>query len=199
MSPLFSRGPIDLGARVQPLPMNGVVPWLPEWQWQLTDGHAPGHVSLFRPSDRVLIAGDAVVTTKQESLTSALLQRPAMVWRPPAYFTPDWERSRRSVQALAALEPNVLATGHGRPMSGSTMRRELHRLAAHFDEVIPSTGRYVDQPATMDRDGVIHVPPAPRFTTTPLGIAAIGVGAAVGIGLMARAANRGGAGGASSM
>src|SRR4051812_6744038 len=41
MSPLFSRGPIDLGARVQPLPMNRVVPWLPEWQWQLTDGHAP--------------------------------------------------------------------------------------------------------------------------------------------------------------
>src|SRR3954467_15137302 len=77
MSPLLSRGPIDLGARIQPLPMNRVVPWLPEWEWQLTDGHAPGHVSLFRPSDGVLIAGDAVVTTKQESLFGALLQRPA--------------------------------------------------------------------------------------------------------------------------
>jgi glyoxylase-like metal-dependent hydrolase (beta-lactamase superfamily II) len=199
MSPLFSRGPIDLGARVQPLPMNRVVPWLPEWQWQLTDGHAPGHVSLFRPSDRVLIAGDAVVTTKQESLSGALLQRPAKVRRPPAYFTPDWERARRSVQTIAALEPNVLATGHGLPMHGSPMRRELHWLADHFEDVIPSSGRYVDRPAATDRDGVVAVPPAPHFATTPAGLAAIGLGAAVGIGLMARAAGRSRTGSASGM
>ncbi|HKB13068.1 MAG TPA: MBL fold metallo-hydrolase, partial [Vicinamibacterales bacterium] len=111
LSPLLSRGPIDLGSRVHMLPMNGIVPGMPEWHWLLTCGHAPGHVSFFREADRTLVAGDAVVTTKQESLMSAVLQRPTMVWRPPAYFTPDWAGARRSVETLAALEPEVLATG----------------------------------------------------------------------------------------
>ncbi|MCU1386046.1 MAG: beta-lactamase domain protein [Acidobacteria bacterium] len=190
MSPLYSRGPIDLGARVTELPINGVVPWLPEWKWLLTAGHAPGHVSFFRDTDRVMIAGDAVVTTRQESLFNVLLQR-RVVSRPPAYFTPDWDTAGRSVRTIAALEPNVLATGHGQAMRGSSMRRELHDLADRFEDAIPSTGRYVDRPAVMDRDGLVHVPPARSFASTPAGIAAIGLGAAVGIGLMARARSRG--------
>ena len=189
MSPLFSRGPIDLGARVNPLPPDGVAPWMPEWRWLLTSGHAPGHVSFFREQDRVLIAGDAVVTTRQESALNVLVQR-RVVSRPPAYFTPDWENARRSVQAIASLEPSLLATGHGQPMGGPSMLRELQRLADRFDEAIPSSGRYVNHPAVMDHTGVLHVPPARSFAATPVGIAAIGVSAAIGVGLMARAAAR---------
>src|SRR5689334_14722070 len=81
LSPLFPRGPIDLGDAVRMLPPDGALPVLPGWEWIATPGHSPGHVSFFRRSDRTLIAGDAVVTTKQESMVSALTERP-LVWRP---------------------------------------------------------------------------------------------------------------------
>ncbi len=160
LSPLFSRGPIDLGGRVRMLPENGVVPGLREWQWILTDGHSPGHVSFWRPSDRTLVAGDAVVTTRQESTVNVLLQR-EVVWRPPAYFTPDWIAARKSVETIAALSPEVLATGHGHAMRGPHMRRALRNLADRFDRYMPSSGRYIPYPAIANEHGVVHVPPRP--------------------------------------
>ena len=190
MSPLLSRGPIDLGPRVHVLPLNGIVPGLPEWQWLQTCGHTPGHVSFFRERDHTLIAGDAVVTTKQESAIAAMLQRPTFVWRPPAYFTPDWNGARRSVETLAALEPEVLATGHGRVMYGASARRGLRDLADRFDEHMPSSGRYIPYPAVADERGVVHVPPRPGVAVSGATVAA-GVGAAaIGIGLMALARRR---------
>ena len=187
LSPLFSRGPINLGPRVHMLPMNGIVPGMPEWQWLLTCGHAPEHVSFFRESDRTLVAGDAVVTTRQETMAGALLQRPTLVWRPPAYYTPDWTSARRSVETLAALEPDVLATGHGRVMRGSEMRRELRDLADRFETYMPSSGRYIPYPAVTDERGLVHVPPRPGFAINGGMIAAsLGV-AAVGVGLIAMA------------
>ena len=137
MSVVYPRGPYDFSPRVLTLPENGDVPSLPEWKWLHTPGHTEGHVSFFRQSDRTLIAGDAVVTTKNESLTAVLAELEC-VWRPPAYFTPDWYHAESSVRAIADLEPDVLATGHGHPMRGETMRSELRALARHFDEVIPS-------------------------------------------------------------
>jgi glyoxylase-like metal-dependent hydrolase (beta-lactamase superfamily II) len=190
MSPLFSRGPIDLGSRVNILPMNGVVPGLPEWQWLLTCGHAPGHVSFFRAADRTLVAGDAVVTTKQETAIGAMFERPTLVWRPPAYFTPDWASARRSAETLAALEPEVLATGHGRVMYGPAMRRELRDLADRFDAYMPSSGRYIPYPAIADERGVVHVPPRSGIAIDRGTVAAtIGV-AAIGVGLIAFARRR---------
>src|SRR5207244_5588565 len=82
-SPLLPRGPIDLGPRAHALPGDCSVPGLRGWRWIHTPGHSPGHVSFFRESDRCLIAGDAFVTTKQESLTSALTQKPHEVHGPP--------------------------------------------------------------------------------------------------------------------
>jgi glyoxylase-like metal-dependent hydrolase (beta-lactamase superfamily II) len=190
MSPLYSRGPVDLGSRIHMLPMGGAVPGLPEWQWLLTCGHAPGHVSLFRDVDRTLIAGDAVVTTRQESTTGALLQRPTLVWRPPAYFTPDWQSARRSVETLAALDPETLVTGHGRPMRGATMRRQLRDLADRFDKYMPASGRYVPYPAVADERGVVHVPPRPGIAMTRGTIAAAVGAAAIGAGLIALARRR---------
>ena len=63
LSWMFPRGPIDLGDRVRALPEDGSVPFMPGWRWIHTPGHTAGHVSLFRESDRVLIAGDAFLTT----------------------------------------------------------------------------------------------------------------------------------------
>jgi len=189
MSPLYPRGPIDLGAKVHALPLNGIVPGFPDWQWMLTAGHSPGHVSFYRAEDRTLIAGDAVVTTRQESTINVLLQR-RKVWRPPAYYTPDWNRARRSVETLAALDPEVLATGHGRPLKGAAMRRALSDLADRFDQVMPSSGRYMPYPAVTDQRGVVHVPPRPGFAMTRGTIVTAGIGAALGVGLVALATRR---------
>lgn len=177
----YPRGPIDIGGRIQALPEDGSVPGMPGWRWIHTPGHTAGHVALFRDADRTLIAGDAFVTTKQESALAVLTQRPE-VHGPPAYFTPDWGASGRSVQELAWLQPSVAATGHGVPLRGETMRRELATLAREFDSrAVPEHGRYVDQPAVADASGVVSVPPAPKIV--PSGVL-LGLGAAVAAGLL---------------
>jgi glyoxylase-like metal-dependent hydrolase (beta-lactamase superfamily II) len=181
LSPLYPRGPIDLGGKALMLPADGTVPGLTGWRWLHTPGHTAGHVSLFRDSDRTLLAGDAFVTTRQESMSNVLVQR-EIVWRPPAYYTQDWEAAARSVRTLAALEPDIAATGHGRPLRGETMRRALHQLADQFASVTPRRGRYVRQPAIADEHGVVFVPPA--VGPGPAAVA-LGVAAAVGLGLVA--------------
>jgi len=139
----YPNGAIDLGGRVKPLPKDGSVPHLPDWRWLHTPGHTDGHVSLYRERDGLLIAGDAFVTTAQESLYAVMNQKEE-VHGPPAYFTPDWTAARRSVEALAALEPDIAATGHGTPMRGQTLRDGLTNLVQNFDEIaVPDHGRYV--------------------------------------------------------
>lgn len=158
-APLFPSKPINLGAQVTLLPADGTIPDLPGWRWIETPGHSPGHVSLFRESDRTLIAGDAFVTTKQESLSSVLTQRQEM-HGPPMYFTPDWQSAAASVRRLAALSPRVAATGHGLPMENPRLDHALNELARHFEEVaVPRHGRYVPNAAVTNVDGVVSVPP----------------------------------------
>lgn len=175
---LFSRRAIDLGSRFHLLPEDGTVPGMPGWRWIHTPGHTPGHVSLFRDEDRTLIAGDAFVTTRQESFWAVMTQEQE-VWRPPAYFTINWKAARASVQALARLEPEVAGTGHGIPMAGERLRQELNDLAQHFDEVMPDDGRYVRQPAQADEDGIYRIPP-PRFDPLPSLLVSAGVLALIG-------------------
>jgi glyoxylase-like metal-dependent hydrolase (beta-lactamase superfamily II) len=165
LSPLFPRGPYDFGSRVRMLPEDGTVPHLPEWRWIHTPGHSPGHVSLFRDADRTLVSGDAVVSTRQESLTDVLLQI-ERVWRPPAYYTVDWQAAGGSVRTLAALAPEYLATGHGRILHGELMRNALNRLARHFADLRPRRGRYVEQPAITDSRGVVAIPPPKRVAVS---------------------------------
>ena len=184
LSRLYPRGPIDLGERVQALPENGSLPGMPGWRWIHTPGHTPGHISLFRDEDRTLIAGDAVVTTKQESASAVLAQRPEL-HGPPAYFTPDWDSAGRSVEQLAALEPERLVTGHGPPLEGAQMRQDVRDLARNFTRgAIPPQGRYVRQPALFDENGVIVIPPP---IPDPLPRVLLGVG----LGLMLAATWRG--------
>ena len=134
LAPLFPRKPIDLRARLKALPADGTVPFMPGWRWILTAGHTPGHVSFWREADRTLIAGDAFVTTGQESLYEAATQTPEM-HGPPRYFTPDWASAEASVRGLADLEPELAVTGHGRAVKGPAMRSALHRLADEFRTV----------------------------------------------------------------
>ncbi len=136
-----------MSARLRTLPADGSVPPMPGWRWIHTPGHAPGHVSLWRESDRTIIAGDAFVTTAPESVYATAVQAPEL-HGPPRYFTIDWDAARRSVESLARLEPDLAITGHGRAMQGQAMRDALHALARDFDRVaVPQEGRYLHDPA----------------------------------------------------
>ena len=153
LSPLYPRSPVNVSSRLQMLPQDGSVPFMPGWQWIHTPGHTPGHVSLWRASDRTIIAGDAFITTRQESAYAVASQKPEM-HGPPMYYTQDWEASRASVRNLAALEPEIVVTGHGLAMQGPEMRQALHQLADHFDEIaVPEHGRYVSDPAKAGTSG----------------------------------------------
>lgn len=144
LSPLFPNEPVNLGDHVKKLPADGTVPGLPDFRWIHTPGHSPGHVSLFRKADRALIAGDAFVTVKQESLYKVVTQEQE-ISGPPRYLTTDWDAAEKSVDRLEALQPTVAITGHGLPMVGEKLSKSLRKLVDNFDEIaVPDHGRYVD-------------------------------------------------------
>ena len=154
----YPNSPINIWNHVNVLPDDGGVPFLPEWKFIHTPGHTAGHISLYRENDGVLIAGDAFVTTKAESIFSVMLQIKS-ISGPPKYFTTDWALARQSVKDLMRLEPEIVATGHGKPMQGREARRLLHKLSEQFYEIaVPSSGRYVNEPAVSDATGIVYVP-----------------------------------------
>ncbi|HUQ95558.1 MAG TPA: MBL fold metallo-hydrolase [Bryobacteraceae bacterium] len=175
LSPLFSRGPIEISRWLRPLPADGTVPGLDNWRWIHTPGHTAGHISLFRDDDRVLIAGDAFATTKQESLFAVATQRPEL-HGPPAFLTTDWEAAELSVQRLAGLIPNVIAAGHGTPMTGFGVAQALDEFAENFvDWARPVQGRYVRHPAVTDERGVVSLPPATSYPAMPAFLAGMAI------------------------
>ena len=157
LAPLYPRQPVNVGVRLHDLPADGAIPSLPGWRWLHTPGHSVGHVSLWREADHALIVGDAFITTAGESAYATATQAPE-IHGPPKYFTHDWQAASRSVSTLAALEPELAITGHGRAMHGEAMRRALHTLAQRFQDVaVPQQGRYVSDPQRAE-DGSAYKP-----------------------------------------
>ncbi len=149
ISPIYPRDPVNLGERVKPLPEDGSVPFLPGWRWIAAFGHTPGQVVFFREADRVLIAGDAFTTVKQESALAVMTQKEE-IHGPPAYFTINWEEAGKSIKHLAELNPNIVITGHGKPISGMELEDQLNELSRDFaTDFVPSQGRYVEHPVPM--------------------------------------------------
>jgi len=145
MSPLFPNQPIDLGDAVQALPSDGSVPHMADFRWIHTPGHSPGHVAFFRDTDRSLIAGDAFITVKQDSLYKVLTQE-MEINGPPRYLTTDWQAAWDSVKKLAALKPVVALVGHGMPISGEMLSNSLEKLVNEFEKIaIPDYGKYVNE------------------------------------------------------
>jgi len=183
MAFLYPYSPINIWKHVKVLPPNGNIPVLREWKYIHTPGHAPGHISLFRESDGVLLAGDAFVTTKQESLISVILQS-KKISGPPKYFTSDWDEARNSVEQLIKLNPKTAATGHGRPMRGIELQEALKELSENFySKAIPAHGRYVPNPAITNANGVVYVPPK-KFLKNELPIKTFGFTALATAGLV---------------
>jgi glyoxylase-like metal-dependent hydrolase (beta-lactamase superfamily II) len=177
LSRFFPEHGADLDGLVNELPVDGSVPTMPGWRWYHTPGHAPGHIALFRAEDRTLIAGDAFVTQDMKTMRGLLTQKPRFM-PPPEYATYDWDQSRASIQLLAGLQPRVVGTGHGKPLSGDTLAEDLLDFAAGFQP--PLHGRYVPEPARVDADGSFTAPPP---APDPVPRIALGVGATAVAGL----------------
>lgn len=187
LSRFMPTRPFDFSGRLRALE-PGQVPGMADWEWIATPGHAPGHVSLFRSSDRVLLAGDAFATMDMDSWIG-LISAKQVLAPGGAPFNTDWAATRASVQQLADLRPEVAACGHGIPIRGDELPSRLARFAARFKA--PRHGRYVREPAITDRDGIVSLPPAPL---DPVPIAtAVGmftVGLALGAGYLERDTRR---------
>ena len=74
-----------------------------------TPGHAPGHVSYWRESDRVLVCGD-VMWGYNPFLFSGGIREPY------PFVSPDPRLNRESARRLASLEPALVCFGHGPPL-----------------------------------------------------------------------------------
>jgi glyoxylase-like metal-dependent hydrolase (beta-lactamase superfamily II) len=145
LSSFFPNQPIHLGNHIKSLSADGSIPFMLGYRWIHTPGHSPGHVSLFREEDRVLIAGDAFVTVKQDFLYKVLTQEQE-ISGPPRYFTTDWNAAKKSVEKLEALKPCFAVTGHGLPMTGELLSRSLAELVRDFDRIArPDFGKYVNK------------------------------------------------------
>ncbi len=178
LSWVFPIGPHDFSEVLQPVAASGKFNELPGWRAVHTPGHAPGHISLFRDKDRTLLAGDAFVTTNQNSL-AAVIKQTEGIHGPPAYFTCNWPAAEQSVKKLALLNPLKAGTGHGVSMHGLDLQLELGRLVSEFRQrAIPSEGgRYVRQAAVTDENGIIDMPAPTSFRVAR----ALGIGLAVGL------------------
>jgi glyoxylase-like metal-dependent hydrolase (beta-lactamase superfamily II) len=176
MSRLMPDHGYDFGDRVHTLPPDGGVPSLPGWRWLHTPGHTPGHVSLCREADGVLLAADAFATMNLDSW-SAYFTRRRELSRPSSPFTFDWETTRESIEKLADLEPKVVAAGHGLPIAGDRIASELRSFTEGFTP--PRRGRYVGSPPVAHDGGVEKLPPsvpdpyARRFAGAAIALAAI--------------------------
>src|SRR3954451_22731696 len=83
-----------------------------------TPGHAKGHISLWRESDRVLVAGDVLNTMHPFTMVRGVRE-------PLETFTPDIAENRRSIQKLAALDPALVLVGHGPPLRDVQQLKDL--------------------------------------------------------------------------
>ena len=156
MSRIMPDHGYDFGDRVHTLPPDGSVPSLPSWRWLHTPGHTPGHVSLWREADGVLLAADAFATMNLDSW-SAYFTRRRELSRPSPPFTFNWETTRESIEKLADLEPKVVAAGHGLPIAGDRVASELRSFTERFTP--PRRGRYVGSPPVAGEGGVEELPP----------------------------------------
>src|SRR5215210_3420067 len=75
-----------------------------------TPGHTPGHLAFWWPERRVLFAGDAIATY------------PVLEAGWPA-FNLNPTRQRTSIRNMADLEAEVVAVGHGEPITAGAAQR----------------------------------------------------------------------------
>lgn len=183
LSRFMPSGSSNFNGLTRPL-ANDTLAGMAGWEWIATPGHSPGHVSLYRAADRVLLAGDAFATMNMDSWKGLITGRQVLA-RAGAPFNCDWQATRESVEKLARLQPNIIGSGHGVPISSPDLPVRMARFAESFRP--PRRGRYVRQPAEVDEHGIVALPRAP-FDPIPFATAAglIAGGIALGAGYLDR-------------
>lgn len=90
-------------------------------------GHTPGHVAFLDTRDGTLIAGDVFTTIGGAQVTNHFHLRFPFA----AMGTWNREKDLESARALRALEPRILAVGHGRVLRdpGAAMDRAIARAS----------------------------------------------------------------------
>ncbi|MEL6465263.1 MAG: MBL fold metallo-hydrolase [Pseudomonadota bacterium] len=86
-----------------------------------TPGHTRGHISFWRASDGVLIAGDALVGMN-------LITTQPGLGLPLKVATWDMDQVRASLRKLSELNPRRVAFGHGPAVDGETFRQFVQRV-----------------------------------------------------------------------
>ncbi|MCS7157634.1 MAG: MBL fold metallo-hydrolase [Blastocatellia bacterium] len=101
------------------------------WRVVHTPGHTPGHIGLFSPSRRILIAGDTVL--KHITPNPVLNPDP----RDGHRRFPSLRRFLMSVDQLRDLAPTLVVTGHGEEVDDfETYWRDIHRHVRQRQEAM---------------------------------------------------------------
>lgn len=81
-----------------------------------TPGHTPGHVSFLDTRDRSIIVGDVLTNFGSLAVSNHFY------WRFPLAALATWDKGKdlKSAKALRALDPSLLAVGHGPPARSPT-------------------------------------------------------------------------------
>ena len=85
-----------------------------------TAGHTPGHLAFLDTRDRAVIAGDAIQTLGGVAVAGTF----KVLFPLPALFTWHKGLALQSARKLLALQPSLLAIGHGRVLSNPLMAME---------------------------------------------------------------------------
>ncbi len=96
---------------------GGELPVTPGWEFVWTPGHTAGHISLFRPRDRLLIAGDAVLPRITPTIG---------VNRQRSDPVGDY---LQALDRIERLQPSALLPGHGDPSEAPLQRLQELRAA----------------------------------------------------------------------
>jgi cyclase len=89
-------------------------------------GHTTANLAVWVAQDRVLYAGDTVVSDYRPNLASGT--------------PPDWHRWLQSLRRLESLHAEVLVPGHGRILRGPEVTAEIARIRASLLRALSSTG-----------------------------------------------------------
>ena len=98
---------------------RGELPGCDGWEWILTRGHSPGHVVLYHPESRVLIAGDHVLPRISPNIGADL------------YAEDPLAEYLESLRGLRVLPVSLVLPSHGEPFRDFAAR--IDDILAHHD------------------------------------------------------------------
>ena len=122
------RPDVVLSGERGPLPGGG------GWEWILTPGHSPGHVTVYHPERRILIAGDHVLPHISPHVGADL------------YAADPLSDYLASLRALRGLPVDLVLPSHGQPFEDLAGR--IDAIVAHHDERNEKILSLLDRPRT---------------------------------------------------